>query len=249
MPNQLVGVSNLTVPSARGKVNKYFKTKFDLLYKKHENMLSIEKLYAVDKSMSTYTFVTTKEKFREEIVDAFSKFGVKIAGMTFQSAVLVDFALSKNKQLAKENFIVAYFGEYANFVAVSKGEVVCHQKLENEQNLFSKKYVSYIKTNYKNMSNDEREFEEKIEKLNEKSTKRALHYSKIQLYFDQFVENLKRSNLEFKCDKMVLIDNSAKKLQDFNFDGDIIYYVKIENPTLFLNATKNCFLEAKKGLF
>ena len=249
LPNELVGVSNLTVPYSRSKVNKYFKTKFDLLYNKDEKMIVCEKLFSTDKNTSTYTFAAIREKYTDQIVNTFAKFGVKVSGMTYLSEVFSDFTLAKNKNLAKENFVIAYFGDYANFVAVSKSEVVFHQKLKMNVNGLAKKFVSYIKTNYKNMSGNEEEFEEKISKLSKKATKKSINFEKVQIFFDQFIKNLKSSALEFKCEKMILIDNSEKKLQDFNFDGDINYFAKIENTTLFQYATKNYFLEVKKGLF
>lgn len=172
LPNNLVAINNITVPYSRKIPNRYLETKFDLIYNKSKDLIMSEKLYLTDKTTSTYSVAITKQKYRDDIVSNFEKYGVKIVGVLFYSSLVKNYVLAKQKQLVKENFVVAYFGDESCLSAISKGDIVCTQIVDGGKNGFAKKYVSFIKNNYTKLSEKEIDMDEKLSKFDEKFEKK-----------------------------------------------------------------------------
>ena len=249
LPNSLVGINSIIVPYSRKGANKYLTTKFDLIYNNAKDLKMKENLYFTDKTISMYTFVATKDRYIDSIYSNFEKLGVKLVGISFYASAVKNFVLSKQKSLAKENVVVAYFGDEICLSAISKGEVVCNQLVDGNKNDFAKKYVSFIENNYTKLSEKEIDIDEKLSKYDEKTEKKSQNFAKIQLFFDEFIKNIKNGDLKFVCDKVAIIDNSAKKLVDFDYNGELFYFVEIDDKEILSFANQNYFIAQKKGLF
>ncbi len=248
LPNELVAVNNIEVPNIKRKTKEHFETKFDLIYNKDKDLKKTEFLYSTNKNIATFVFATTKEKFIKQITSTFEMFGVKINNFSFFSAMVRDYVLQAQKSFAKENFVVALVGDNIDLVAVSKGEVVCQYTIYNNIEKQSRKYVAYIKSNYKKISKEETTLEDLFKK-SEKKEKKVDFYERFQFFVDNFSKYLKNSGLNFEFEKIVFIDNTEKKLADFDFKGEIFDLEKVDVVELMKTATSNYFVEQKKGFF
>ena len=101
LPDQIVGIDNLEVPTVQFSTkNKFFKTKFELLYNNKKNMIAYEKLYYKDKNKSIYHFAMTKFEIINQIIETFKKFNVLINGVSYFANVLSEYLFDKNKNFA-----------------------------------------------------------------------------------------------------------------------------------------------------
>lgn len=248
LPNEFVAINNIEVPNIKRKTKEHFETMFDLVYNKDKDLQKTEFLYSTNKNIATYVFVATKEKFIKQITSTFERFGVKINNFSFFSAMVRDYVLQAQKSFAKENFVIALIGDNIDLVAVSKGVIACHYTIYNNIEKQSKKFVAYIKSNYKKISKEEINLEDLFKK-SEKKEKKVDFYQRVQIFVDSFAGYLKNSNLHFEFEKIVFIDNTEKKLVDFDFKGEIFDFEKVDIVELMKLSKSNYFIEQKKGFF
>lgn len=211
LPDQVVGFDNLEVPSVKfGFKNKFFKTKFDLLFNQKNNMSVFENLYYKDKFKSIFQFVLIKKDIITQIVDGFKKHGVEINGISYFSAVLAEYLSENYKLFQKSNCLVVFNNESVDLFAYANGLLLGTRKVEiaNNSQSFAKKFAKFTQnrqnlTKYLDQNFENSILQTKVERPNEE-----IVCAKYDWQISEFMSNFEKSNLNIKFNKAIVINRS-----------------------------------------
>ena len=224
LPDQVVGFDNLEVPTVKfATKNKFFKTKFDLLFNQKNNMSVFENLVFKDKNKSIFQFAMIKQDVINQVVETFKKHGVAINGISYFSYVLGEYLASQNRSFSKTNSLV--IKNNYNLFAYSNGILLGTKVLEFGKNkqIFAKKYAKFTQnrenlTKYLDKNFEKGIAQTKLEKQNEQS-----NLSKLEWLVDDFKASFEKSSLKIKFEKVFLInskfDGQADDINIFDFNN------------------------------
>ena len=134
IPDEVMGFGFLEVPFSRWNSQKYFSTKFDLLYNKDKNLINYNELMRSNKSLSTYFFGSVKESIINQIISSFAKYQVKILGINFYGKLLIDYLTKSYPSLSKQNILIVGKEENVKIYAASMGKLVGYRKIDISRN-------------------------------------------------------------------------------------------------------------------
>ena len=247
LPDPFVCVDCLTVPFEKRDPRQYLNSKFELLYGEKKNFAFSDDIYLKNKNIVKFLIYITKSQNISQIVSSFEKYGVKIKRFSFESAEILEEILSENKQLLKENLLVACVSkDKFKFIVSAKGKLFAHQTVMFKSNEFAKKYAKYVKTNYKKLSNSATINEKDIEKTKVVSQRLAKNYELLPDYIKDFKEYFAKEDMSFAFDQVVVID--SKNLIDDELLENCLKIEFDENKVSYA-ASGSYFMETKKGLF
>lgn len=246
LPDEVMGFGNLEVPFSRWNANKYFSTRFDLIYNKNKNLSYYSSLYNSNKNISIYLFASTKKQIIDDIVSTFSQFQIKISGISFYSKVLHEYILKCHSELLKHNLLVLEKETDFKIYAYSDQNVLGFKKVNlspNDQN-FAKKYVKFAKNNLNKGNFYQNNTDELINKTKFEREYPVEFMQKIQFAIDDFKEYFKNSNLSIKFDKTVLLNAATED----SLEGDIIS-IEFDRIKILSSYKKSILYAPKKWSF
>ena len=243
LPDEIMGFGSLEVPTSRWNSNKYFSTRFDLIYNKNKNLQYYNSLFSSNKNTSQFLFASTKKQIIDDIISAFNQFQIKIVGISFYSKVLYDYILKVHGELSKQNLIVLEKEKDFKIYAFSAQNVLGFKKVDLSQNdqIFAKKFVKFAKNNLNKGNFYQNGTDEIISRTKVEREYPVEIMQKFQFAINVFKEYYKNSNLQIDFDKTVLLNTK----NDENFSKDIIM-LEFDRAKILSSYKKSMLYIAKK---
>jgi len=240
IPDQVVGFDNLEVPTTQSffsTKNKFFQTKFDLLYNQHNNMSVFENLYYKDKNKSIFTFAMTKTEIINQVINSFKKYNVLISGISYFSNVLGEYLTQKQKNFAKSNCLVVFNKKTVGLFAYSNGITLGTKLFENSKNkqILAKKYAKFAQNRHNLTKYLNDDFDLNVAKTKLDKQVETFETPKFEWAVDEFKNNFEKSNLNIKFNKVIVLNNSKSEqvekenyfeINDFSVEDILLAYKK-----------------------
>lgn len=222
LPDCVVGFDNLEVPTENfWSKNKYFDTKFNLLYNAKNNLIVSKSVYSKDHNKTTYLFATTKKQIVEQIVDTFKRHDVVITGISYFSLVLNECLTLEKKQFSKTNLLVILNQGGVNLFGYSNGFTLGTKDLnilKNKEN-FAKKYAILAKNKQNSAVFLNENIENEIKNTKLEKSDFDIKFPKLQWAIEEFEKTFTESNLKLNFDKICVINSNDK-------------FVDLDNPKI-----------------
>lgn len=245
IPDEVMGYGFLEIPFSRWNSQKYFSTKFDLLYNKDKNLINYNELMRSNKSLSTYFFASTKQSSISEIISTFAKYQVKILGINFYGKVLIDYLIRTNPSLSKQNILVVEKEQNVKIYAVSLGRFIGYKKMNISKNnqSFSKKYVKFIKNNVKVNELSKKDIDKQLEQIEPDEELKFDFMQKIDFAISDLKSHFVNSSFDVEFNKIVLLNT----ISDVTLEDDIVN-IERDIVKILTSYRKSYLYPQKKGL-
>lgn len=245
IPDEVMGYGFLEIPSSRWNSQKYFSTKFDLLYNKDKNLINYNELMSSNKSLSTYFFASAKQSIISEIISTFAKYQIRIFGISFYGKVLTDYLIKTHPSLSKQNILILEKEENIKIYASALGKFVGYKKVDLSKNNqdFAKKYVKFIKNNVKINDFTKKDIDKQIYQTQPEEDVKFDFIQKIDFAICDFKSHFVNSAYDVEFNKLVLLNT----IPDVTLEDDKVNIEKDE--VKILSSYKKSYLyPQKKGL-